>query len=517
MADDKTSRYQRSNDPYRRDPSSSGSGAHTAGSDPLAELARLIGQNDPFTAPPRSTEPRDPQPTQQPKGSAMSDWRKAAAAMPPYETYREETLRRQQPARSEPNFAPLETDSRREPYLPSPSEDPEDHQYDTRHDTRREYETPPQPYYRREPQFTAAEQFHSQAEEEQGSYAAAPQPGPAQPPYFEDGAPLAAHDEELYDDPPHARRSGGLITAVTLIGCAMIGTAGAYGYRTYYVSPGTDRTPPTITAETAPSKVVSAGDPQSNKSIQDRVLDQNSNERIVSREEQPVDIPTATTNPRVVLPAPVQPSQSVFPPPPPPRTSGTAAPAAAPPPAPSAGGSEPRRIRTLTIRPDGTDLSGRPVGGISESSAPPSAATATRSTPTAKSPPARNGGPISLDPQSSAAAEPPPAPRERVATAPAQPPAPRAPAEQGNAPTGGYAVQLSSQRSEAEAQAAFRSLQAKYPDQLGSRSSFVKRVELGAKGVYYRALVGPFASSSDAGEFCSELKAAGGQCIIQRN
>jgi len=486
----------------------------------LAELARLIGQSDPFSAPQRTAEPQDPQrtqqpkssaqPTQQPKSSAMSDWRKAAASMPPYESYHEETMRRQQPSRSEPNFAPPETESRREPYLPSPSEGPDDHRYDARPDTQREYEPPPQSYYRREPQFTAAEQFHQRAEDEHGSYAAAPQP--AQHPYFENGAPLAAHDEESYDDPPRTRRSGGLITAVTLIGCAMIGTAGAYGYRTYYVSPGAGRTPPTITAETAPSKVVST-DPQANKSIQDRVLEQNLNERIVSREEQPVDIPTATTNPRVVLPAPVQPSQSVFPPPPPPRTNGPTAGTAAPPApasaAPSTGGSEPKRIRTVTIRPDGTDLSGRPVGGISQSGEPPSAATATR--PTTK----RNGGPISLDPQTNAAAE--PAPRERIATAPAQPPAPRAPAEQGNAPTGGYSVQLSSQRSEAEAQAAFRSLQAKYPDQLGSRSSFVKRVDLGAKGVYYRALVGPFASSNDANEFCSELKSAGGQCITQRN
>ena len=37
------------------------------------------------------------------------------------------------------------------------------------------------------------------------------------------------------------------------------------------------------------------------------------------------------------------------------------------------------------------------------------------------------------------------------------------------------------------------------------------------KGVYYRAMVGPFASSEEASQFCGSLKAAGGQCFVQRN
>jgi cell division septation protein DedD len=92
-----------------------------------------------------------------------------------------------------------------------------------------------------------------------------------------------------------------------------------------------------------------------------------------------------------------------------------------------------------------------------------------------------------------------------------------APARTAHAATGSYAVQVSSQRSEAEAQAAFRSLQAKYPNQLGGRQALIHRVELGAKGIYYRALVGPFASAEEANQLCSGLKAAGGQCLIQRN
>ena len=96
-------------------------------------------------------------------------------------------------------------------------------------------------------------------------------------------------------------------------------------------------------------------------------------------------------------------------------------------------------------------------------------------------------------------------------------PAQSAPARTAQAAAGGYAVQVSSQRSEAEAQAAFRGLQAKYPNQLGGRQALIHKVELGEKGTYYRAMVGPFATSNEASELCNGLKAAGGQCLIQRN
>jgi cell division septation protein DedD len=96
-----------------------------------------------------------------------------------------------------------------------------------------------------------------------------------------------------------------------------------------------------------------------------------------------------------------------------------------------------------------------------------------------------------------------------------------APAAQTAPPAGGsggsYAVQVSSQRSEAEAQAAFRGLQGKYPGQLGDKQPLIHKVDLGEKGIYYRAMVGPFATGAEATQLCSSLKAAGGQCIIQKN
>jgi len=82
---------------------------------------------------------------------------------------------------------------------------------------------------------------------------------------------------------------------------------------------------------------------------------------------------------------------------------------------------------------------------------------------------------------------------------------------------GGYAVQVTSERSESRAQAAFRALKAKYPNQLSGRQAIIRRADLGAAGIYYRALIGPFASAEKAAKLCSGLKAAGGDCIIQKN
>ena len=81
----------------------------------------------------------------------------------------------------------------------------------------------------------------------------------------------------------------------------------------------------------------------------------------------------------------------------------------------------------------------------------------------------------------------------------------------------GYVVQVSTRRSKADAEASFRSLQAKFPRQLGGRTAIVQRADLGAKGIYYRAMVGPFASAGAAEQFCGSLKTAGGECIVQRN
>jgi len=76
-------------------------------------------------------------------------------------------------------------------------------------------------------------------------------------------------------------------------------------------------------------------------------------------------------------------------------------------------------------------------------------------------------------------------------------------------------VQLLSSKSKTKAQAAFKELQSKYPNVLGKREVLIRRVEIADKGAFYRAQLGPFVSAAQANEMCGNLKAAGGQCMVQ--
>jgi hypothetical protein len=82
---------------------------------------------------------------------------------------------------------------------------------------------------------------------------------------------------------------------------------------------------------------------------------------------------------------------------------------------------------------------------------------------------------------------------------------------------GGYVVQVSAERSDATAQSSFKTLQSRYPHVLGDRSPLIRRVELGKKGVFYRAQVGPFDTIEQAKQLCARLKSAGGHCMVQEN
>jgi hypothetical protein len=82
---------------------------------------------------------------------------------------------------------------------------------------------------------------------------------------------------------------------------------------------------------------------------------------------------------------------------------------------------------------------------------------------------------------------------------------------------GTYMVEMSSHKSEAEAQAKVAALRRAFPHLLNYKPPQITRAKQGANGIAYRIVVGPFAYPGDAGAFCSGLKAAGGQCIVQRN
>jgi len=102
-----------------------------------------------------------------------------------------------------------------------------------------------------------------------------------------------------------------------------------------------------------------------------------------------------------------------------------------------------------------------------------------------------------------------PAPQARVQT--------QTPTIQTPPPPAGYVVQVSSQRTEAEAQAAWQNLQARYSSVLAGRQATIRRADLGDRGTFYRAQVGPFGNRDEANTLCQNLKAAGGECIVQRN
>lgn len=81
---------------------------------------------------------------------------------------------------------------------------------------------------------------------------------------------------------------------------------------------------------------------------------------------------------------------------------------------------------------------------------------------------------------------------------------------------GGFVVQLSAARSEPEAQAAFRTMQARY-SVLSGRQPLIRRKDQGGRGIFYAAQVGPFGMKSEADQLCETLKSAGGTCFVQKN
>ncbi|HJS62595.1 MAG TPA: SPOR domain-containing protein [Pseudolabrys sp.] len=481
MADDQSQRPYRASEP----PPARGSGK--TGSDPLAELARLIGQTDPFGEYGREAARRSP-PSQ---SVARADWNQPLGTS--YTAQYGGDARAPEPA---PRYAG--DDYPASPSAPASPLIPQD--YGSQNYERQPYEAQPlaggtDPY--------AAEQGSQrfplgQSDTQQDFY---------------DEAPV---EDEYYEEAPPSRRRMVVMAIAGVAALAVIGTAGAFGYRALIGSSGSAKPPPVIKADTAPSKIVPATtgkDAQSNKLITERVNERGQSEKLVSREEQPMDRPTAValsqSGPQAVL------------------GSGVV-------------GSEPKKVRTIAIHPDQPVADAAPssmsavAAPAKPASAPRTSATPPRpapdttadgeeSAPARSAPPPRQAAgasgnaPLSLNPNaapSRAAPAPAPTPAAPARTASVAPQAPAAASTGGG--TGSY-VQVSSQRSEGEAQAAFRSLQAKFPDQLGGRQSSIRKVDLGAKGTYFRAMVGPFANANEASQLCSSLKAAGGQCLVQRN
>jgi SPOR domain len=481
-----------------------------AESDPLAELARLIGQTDPFANIGRANQ-------QVPARSAPHDQDE------PRDQYQPEEIDEDPPAGPPPW---MQRAARQETPAPPYHDDP----YPAEDHAEPDYPAAEHPLRRYAAQHAEPEPQHEEYDPEPVYAEANP---PLDPARYDDalyGELVAgAHDnpqDHAYQDEAYAyqdgydegeqpaqKRRGGLATVIVVLALAVVGTGAAFAYRTYVGSPRSGD-PPIIKADTSPTKVVPAAADSTGK-VPDRLAAGDGTEKIVPREEAPVDVNANTqSGPRMVFP-PL--NQNANPP------SPASVSPSGPPPANSANGtmpnSQPRAIKTFTVRGDQPDASGAPAAAASQQppAAKPAAAAAAARVPrtpaaTANANASANA-PLSLSPQAAAQPAPAPAAPTRLAT---NAPAPIAPAAAGSG--GGYLVQVSSQKNEADAQSSYRVLQGKYPSVLGSQSVLVKRVDLGEKGIYYRAFAGPFSSVDQATQVCSSLKAAGGpQCIIQRN
>jgi hypothetical protein len=559
-------------------------------SDPLMELARLIGQSDPFGTPPgrgtdsprtpelptrgpmarppsRDTSPRaqrheeepryeeappaEPRPTRAhpfpslrlpPLASAESREPSHSDRSRSEPSYREAAAYKEPPPHSEPSFSeaaaarpsygqpahPPGGHERYEPTFAAPSQAGQqhgNHGYGAG-----AYPTAPEQQYAAERyaaeteaapgredrypggddrQRYAAHSEDGQHGEHDPRYAAGEQHEHDEydPRYAEEGERgehdprYAAAEEDQYDDDdyeyadedgyadeePAKRRNLLKIALAGGLGLVVLGTAGAFGYRAMFHGGGSDGPPPLIRADNSPTKVIPTPTADaSSKSINDRL---GSGERMVSREEQPIDLRDARNANGAVV-APVG-TGGVVPYPTAPTTT-SAAPASTP------TAAEPKRVRTVTIHADtGTQANPAP----NAAPAMPVQVTPPASPRGAGAPAAAGNAPLALSPQSPAT----------VAAVDTTHPAPA----KTTPSSGGWIVQISAQKTEAEAQSAFRAAQAKY-SALADQQPLIRKKDQGERGVFYATQVGPFPQREEANKLCETLKGAGATCFIQK-
>ena len=357
----------------------------------------------------------------------------------------------------------------------------------------------------------------------------------------ETGEAYSAHD--CYDDLPSPRWRDRLVIAIAVIALAGLGAVGAFAYRAVFAGTVMPAPPPTIKAENASSEnVPNYGDDRPSDLSQTSIASAGSNGEFVSRWPADIQGPPKTAlisfNPRASPPstraswavAPIAPAPAAPPANAPPALTAKSLPLPPPAPLPAPPSLTPKK-QTVMSRSDGSGQTDISAGTAKKSpAAKPSAAAA---------PPARSQALLlAPDAQGDAAARAPEAKQTASAAPPVGRPLSLAPDAHGHLaasppsrsrmPTGsgtatetssgsGYAVEVASERSAADVDAVFRSLQAKFPNQLGGREPIVRRTVLGPEGIYYRALIGPFASMKAAAGVCNSLKAAGESCLVAKN
>jgi hypothetical protein len=105
-----------------------------------------------------------------------------------------------------------------------------------------------------------------------------------------------------------------------------------------------------------------------------------------------------------------------------------------------------------------------------------------------------------------------PAPRRETRPEPGQ--QPEQYAERATRGSYQFWIQVGSHKDEAIARAEWQKLQGAAQAVVANAGNRIQRADLGARGVYYRIQIGPFASQGEAGQFCAQLKARAVDCFL---
>lgn len=82
-------------------------------------------------------------------------------------------------------------------------------------------------------------------------------------------------------------------------------------------------------------------------------------------------------------------------------------------------------------------------------------------------------------------------------------------------PAGTYTVQVSSQRSDAAAKASYENIRKRFFSVIGNRKAIIQKASVQGKGTFFRAKI-PMGSKAEATKLCASLKRAGGSCFVSR-
>jgi len=297
----------------------------------------------------------------------------------------------------------------------------------------------------------------------------------------------AEYDETMDEDEPGRRRRGALI-AVSLVGAIALGGAMAYTYKAF-LGNSSGRAPLIRLSDSGPVKI-KPDDPggrefaHTDKKLLNRLSDAPpAAGESEAQDDRAGDDPNAPRKVRII---PITPASG-------PVTTASV-------PARPAPGAAPVSVPGVMLENIGPPAAARPPVP------PPVAAPKAQASPPIKVVAVAN----ELPPPPAEAAAP---PARKPAAAPVAkalvPKVKQASAATSPSGASGFVAVLASKKSRMDALKAFADLQQKYGDVLAAKTPDVQEADLGDKGVWYRAVVGPPGSREAATSVCSQLKTAG--------